>query len=462
MLRTPRIVRHRLRHRGERGQVIVFVTIAMVALLGIVALVIDLGRVYTAHRQLQAAADAVATATADQLADVEAGNTTLAAAETVARGYSGEAGQKNYAASLPGVVTTFEGKCITVNGSIPSWCNPTTKPNAVTVTQKTSVNMIFAKLLGIDSVGLKATSTASMGGGKPMPAHVMLVLDRTGSMNSSCSDGGKKIDCAKDGMDEFLMGMDPAYDKVGLVVLPPYSSGVCSQPKTSDGPPNDYDVYTTHYVAVGLSTDYKTSSMSTSLNQNSTLVSDINCIRAGGTTAYATAIDQAQATLLANHDPKAQDVIVFFTDGEATYGPCVDANNDGKCDNNTSPYRSQPCHQAITSAANAKNNSTTKTWVYTIGYDTPSSAQCWAWKSSGYGTKLGGGTGSCNVTKGIQFLDGCYESPTITAYNTLQQMASDSSKFYFDPNPGSLTTIFQNIADDIGSARLIDDNYAGS
>jgi hypothetical protein len=189
------------------------------------------------------------------------------------------------------------------------------------------------------------------------------------------------------------------------------------------------------------------------------LVSDINCLKGGGTTAYATAIDKAQAVLAANHQTGVQDAIIFFTDGEATYGPCVDANNDSVCDNNSSNYRSRPCYQATQSAAAAK---AAGTWIYTVLYDTSSSTQCWAWKSTGTGTKLGGGSGSCNVTKGIQFLSGCYESPTMTAYATVQSMATDSSKFFFSPNPSSLTAIFQNIADDFGDARIVDDGYTGS
>ena len=454
-------IRHALRRvwAGEGGQVIALFAVACIALVGVVAFVVDVGRAYNAHRQLQAAADAVATATADQLADVQAGNTSLAAAEATAKTYSAESGQKNGNSSLPGVTTTFQGKCITVNGSVPAWCDPVSKPNAIVVTQSVNVNTVFAKVIGINSFSLSAKSTASMGGGKPKPAHIMIVVDRTGSMGQSCSQGGTKLSCAKAGINSFLLGMDPTYDKIGLAVLPPASnSGACAQPKTSDGSPNDYDVYTNNYVVVGLSTDYRASATSP-LNQSSALVSDVNCMKSGGTTAYATAIDKAQAVLSANHDPKAQDVIIFFTDGEATYGPCVDANNDSVCDNNSSTYRSRPCYQATLSAAAAK---TAGTWVYTILYDTSSSTQCWAWKATGTGTLLSGGSGSCNVKEGIQFLSGCYESPTMTAYGTVQSMASDSSKFFFSPNPGSLTTIFQNIADDIGSARIIDDSYSGS
>ena len=50
----------------------------------------------------------------------------------------------------------------------------------------------------------------------------------------------------------------------------------------------------------------------------------------------------------------------------------------------------------------------------------------------------------------------------MTAYGTVQAMATDSSKFFYSPNPASLTTIFQDIADDLGGSRLVDDGYTGS
>ena len=52
-------------------------------------------------------------------------------------------------------------------------------------------------------------------------------------------------------------------------------------------------------------------------------MSTVNCIKEGGTTVFAAAIDKARTTLAANHDPEAQDVIIFMTDGEANYGACA-------------------------------------------------------------------------------------------------------------------------------------------
>ena len=37
-------------------------------------------------------------------------------------------------------------------------------------------------------------------------------------------------------------------------------------------------------------------------------------------------------------------------------------------------------------------------------------------------------------------------------------MATDSTKFFYQPTPGDLTTIFQRVAEDLSGIRLIDDD----
>src|ERR1700693_3989483 len=55
------------RLRGERGAVLVLVAVSMFAILGITAMVVDVGGWYQARRQLQSAADAGALAASDDL-----------------------------------------------------------------------------------------------------------------------------------------------------------------------------------------------------------------------------------------------------------------------------------------------------------------------------------------------------------------------------------------------------------
>jgi Flp pilus assembly protein TadG len=432
------VVSHKLarkkahRPQEERGQVIVLMVLMMVVLLGFAALVVDVGYAYYAHRSLQSSADAAALAGAQELPNATQ-------AEAIARQYSSSAGNKNNKGNINDVTTTVTTKCVVSLGG----CAPM---NAVVVLEQAPTKTFFAGLLGLPSFTIKAKATASMRGGTPKPAHVMIVLDRTGSMATACTAGGTKLDCAKSGINAFLGAMDPAYDQVGLVAFAPHSGNVCNTPKTTNGAPSDYEVYTNNYLFVPLSTNYKTSATSP-LVAGSQLVSTINCIKAGGTTVFAAAIDKARTTLAANHDPEAQDVMIFMTDGEANYGACTSPVN-GVCSNNTSPYRTTPCHQAVNSADQA---TAAGVWVFGIAYDTPG-AGCLGWKSTGTGV----GGASCAQKAGFQFV--CPESPAITANTAVLGIASDPEKFYSQPNPSSLTTLFKSIAAELTEGRLLDDD----
>ena len=73
--------------RGERGQVLAVVAVALVALLGVAAFAIDVGYAYYAKRQLQSATDAAALAGAQDLPNAATAITTAtsyAAANTPA------------------------------------------------------------------------------------------------------------------------------------------------------------------------------------------------------------------------------------------------------------------------------------------------------------------------------------------------------------------------------------------
>jgi hypothetical protein len=118
-------------------------------------------------------------------------------------------------------------------------------------------------------------------------------------------------------------------------------------------------------------------------------------------------------------------VIVFFSDGAANTGPSSYPRTD--------PYRKQPCHQGVTSAGLAKG---AKTIVYSIGYDLDA---------------LNGGANACTADTGAA------EAPSITAYQALQQIASGADTFYNQPSAGQLSTLFEQVAADIGrgAARLV-------
>jgi Flp pilus assembly protein TadG len=401
--------RNALLRQSEQGQVIVVLVVILVVLLGAAALVVDVGRAYLIKRHLQASADAAATAGALELPDP-------AAATSYAESYSGKDGAMNDNEKLPSVTTNVTTKCLSF-----APCSPV---NTVVVEQTTKVPTLFARVLGIDELTVRAKATACSPCAS-RPLDIVLILDRTGSMCQD-SDGNSDPSCtdlvnARDGLLEFVQYMDPALHRIGLTVFPPATSASarCNTPAS-----NNYNSTSAVYNVVELSSDYK---IGDSLNASSRLVSTINCQRGGGTTAYANAIEAAQAELQSSRGrPGVQNVIIMFSDGAANTGPTYYST--------TSPYRRRPCAQGVASAAAAKSAGTL---FYTIGYDLDA---------------LGGGANRC------QSYTGAAESPAITAYSALQQMASNIETFYNQPNPGDLTRIYTEIAAEIGGTRIIPDD----
>jgi hypothetical protein len=384
----------------ERGQVVVLLVVALLGLLGMVALVVDLGYLYWNQRALQSTADAAALAGAMELPD-------RAKAEAVAKTYGTGTGAVNHNSRMVSVNEWITSKCLT---SIPG-CNPV---NAVVVDEEAPVNTFFMRLFGLNVVNVKVRATAcSPCGIKPL--DIMLVLDRTGSMCQN-SSGANDPNCtdlknAQAGMRTFLAYFDPKVDWVGLSVFPPAHDlgSACNTPNVAD-----YDSRSSPYTLVPLSKNYKLSSGA--LDTNSNLVKTINCIKGGGGTAYANAIEAAQAELDAHGRSDVADVIVFLSDGAANRGPTYYAT--------TSPYRTQPCHQGVTSAGYSKSKGTI---VYSIGY------------------ALGDDTGGCASYTGTA------EKPAITVTQALTSIATNAGNFYNQPTPGQLNTIYSQIAADIGT-----------
>jgi Flp pilus assembly protein TadG len=387
----------------EHGQAVVFVLLMLVAVIAVVGFVIDVGHAYQAQRSLQGAADAAALAGAQQLPDP-------VLAQQTAQQFGSTATGKNRITDV-NVTEQVQTSC---NATIPG-CSPV---NMVSVNEDATVPTFFSKIVGVNSFNLHVHAAAC----SPCGANavdIMLVLDRTGSM---CQDGSGRdqhpscpdMNNAKDGLRTFLSYFDPSMAHVGFAVLPPAAdpSRPCDAPGT----------YTsTAYELVPLSSDYKNANGT--LNTHSSLVSTINCVQSNGSTAYANAIEAAQAELNQHGRPHVPKVIVFASDGAANVGP---SNYPS-----TSPYRTQPCHQGVTSANVAKASGTI---VYSIGY------------------ALDDATGGC-----VNSVSGKAEAPAITVYQALGGIASSPSQFLVRPGPGELQTIYSAVAEDIahGSSSLI-------
>jgi hypothetical protein len=438
--------------RGERGQVLPLVVMALVCLLGVAAFAIDVGYAYYAKRQLQSATDAAALAGAQ---DLPLAATAIATATSYAAA--------NTPANLSGFDFTYQTKC-TNTSVIASGCDDAVNPNALIVSGTARTDTWFAGLFGIDHIDVSAHANACSPC-SATPVDIVVAIDRTGSMCTPRGPAGECTDLnnAKDGVRTMLGMLNPPYAKIGMVAFPPVESTAsdpCSAPYNSLGG-NGYDGYDTAsrgYVTDTISGNYKSAG---TLNPASGLYlhtvdgPSSSCIQSAGNTSYSEALRQAQTELLTHGRANVPDYIVFLTDGEANigsvYGPST-AYPQGNADDQ------KPCQTAIDVANTYKTQGTT---IYSIGYALGGNVNCTA---GGFRMR---DPATNQWVPCTQPTPGCYhyasptaESPTLTSYNTLLQIASPGN-FYNQPTAGELDTIFAAIATDIaqGSSRLIDDDY---
>ncbi|MGZ4317550.1 MAG: pilus assembly protein TadG-related protein, partial [Gaiellaceae bacterium] len=227
----------------EEGQALVLVVVALVVLLGFAGLVLDIGRVYVAQRELQQAVDAAALAAGQDLPD-------SVAAEDEALAYGATGSNKHGNMQARGPVVSF--KCLqtlvaegiscqadTTNGSS-ARCTLAAGCNTVQVSEQASVPTMLLGMFSASVTTVSATSTASAHGGRQRPLDVMVVLDTTGSMRNNAKSGvcptvhdASKLDCAKAGVTTLLQNLQPcssdrpgctadgALDRVGLMAFPP-------------------------------------------------------------------------------------------------------------------------------------------------------------------------------------------------------------------------------------------------
>lgn len=441
----------------RRGAMAAIFVLSSVATVGTAAFVVDAGRLFVAHRTLQAATDAAALAGAAQIND----GTAIATAKT----YSAAPGSKNAAAT--GLSVNLAAgypilKCVAATG-VP--CSNPSNANAIVVRQDATVPMLFAGILGIKTMDISASATAAMNAGQTKPLDVMIVLDTTGSMNTVdtfCSiKGATRLTCAKAGANTLLKTLSPSVNNVGLMVFPPVANKA-EGAKNYDCKTTAVKVATYHgapmYQILGLSNDYRASDTADGLNGKSDLArafggGDAGCRQGASATGgvgtyFADAIKAAQTALVNGGTPDAQKVMILLSDGDSTATPGKDDeigddddDDDGKKKSGTieKSKGSDQCKQATTAAATAAGSGT---WVYSIAYGAPTN------KNS-----------SCQRDK-----------LKVSACETMQSIASDPKKFYSSQTGGSLSctsaaqpvtelvSVFTSIGKSFKGARLISDS----
>ena len=145
-------------HQNRRGAMAVLLAVMLIVLFAFLAFAVDLGNVYVTRSQLQNAADAAALAGAQQLAEGESATTARQVAVDFAKLNEPDNGNV----------------LVTGDVTIGVWHNETrgfsatlSNPNAVQVvvrrdgTNTAAVATSFARLFGIDSTKVTATSIAT-------------------------------------------------------------------------------------------------------------------------------------------------------------------------------------------------------------------------------------------------------------------------------------------------------------
>ncbi|HKN60039.1 MAG TPA: pilus assembly protein TadG-related protein [Candidatus Acidoferrales bacterium] len=173
--------------RGEAGQAIVVVALALVAILGILGLATDVGYMRYTKRQLQTAADAAAIAGAAELAYSDV--TSAAQADSAANGFT----------------NGTNGATVTVNNPPLSGQHIGDSNYVETIVAKTTPTF-FAKAFGVKTVTLQARAVAQLGSGNNCifaldpAASGALSVDSFASITSQCgivveSTSGSALSC---------------------------------------------------------------------------------------------------------------------------------------------------------------------------------------------------------------------------------------------------------------------------
>jgi Flp pilus assembly protein TadG len=496
-MKGPAAIRGRVRRQD--GQVLAFVAVSLVVLIGLAAIVFDVGRLYVAKQQLQNAVDAATLVAGQNLP-----NATSAYAAAVS--YSGASGAKNalggYGVTASSPTVTFQ--CLShapnyTPGATPTCptdtsganCHPAgsqaaqpagvTTCNAVKVTETATVSTTLAGLF-LPSFTISASSTSAARGGIVHPLNVEVILDNTGSMGSSCSgtvtgiSSPEKIDCAKAGVRALLQALWPCNSSAGLcgaatansggqlganVAAPVDEVGVMVFPAMTGNPPSatilnkEIDCNS----ASSFSTTYPTW---TAYTYNSGQPD-------GGIPASDAYLGYQAVGLSSDFRPSVANTTL-----SATTSQLVKSVYWGQCSGGTYPNgdyyglkdiggQGSYLAGAITEAqhllnVNARPGAENAIIVLSDGQlNKPSTftdnSPCHSAVSAATQAKAAGTT-IYSIAYGSNG-SACPDSTAITDLQTMTNIASSSGTFYNQPTTGGLTAAFQQVATDLTDSRLI-------
>ncbi len=391
------------RRQRERGQIMILFVLVLIVIMGFAAMVIDVGVLRNANQNLWNALDAGALAGAQEL-PADASN-----ARTIALAYA----DKNYPGGLPpGVTVGF--RCIigSVGGSprlsdVPAICDPGGNAswtcnakicssvcipdegdtcNTVVLEDAATVQYGFGGAIGINTGTTQTVISAACKGacgGKPSaPVDLVLIVDRTPSMD------GADIDNAQAAADTVRKAYNPEDQWIAFGTVGPSQPGspCVTAPAPSLGTANlPSDLR--RWVPITLS------GLGAPLNQSytaasSTLAQGISClVQSNGTvvTDLTDPIPMAAYELLNNGRDGVTKGIILLTDGQPnnsvaggrftpgynycqksndaattakaqgieifTVGFGLDGSNDVNCLDGSGPFHNQPATKLLASMA---------------------------------------------------------------------------------------------------------------
>ncbi|WP_348262260.1 pilus assembly protein TadG-related protein [Telmatobacter sp. DSM 110680] len=477
----------------DHGQILPWMVLMNVLIIGVAGLSIDLGRTYVCYRQLQASTDAAALAGAYALGQPSSSQSSVTSEIAL---YAATAHGANGSGNLPSptISTTFS--CVTDSAMVAASCDASnTGYNVVRVTQTATVPTLFIQVLSLaginaaKSLTLTATSSATMASGQNDQVNVAMVVDATASMNTNDTDascGNTRIYCALQGVRTMLGLLAPCtsstakstatcvpYDQVSLFTFPTIQANTAKYDTDCSGTAPTIIPYTTPakgatwsaptgtagtYQLTGYVSDWTASNqVGGSLSSSSSLVNGVggptgSCAGmdsvGGDGTYYAGAIYAAQASLVAAKAaaPGSRNVMIILSDGDASAAsgkiqnpPGTNVGHNG----NTYPSLDDQCHQAITAAQYASASGTT---VYTIAYGA---------SSSGCSTDTGSlAISPCNAM--MQMSSGYVSASNAPSFYSDATASQNKGQCTSPSNPNlTLNGIFGNISAQLTKPRLI-------
>ncbi|MBI4877725.1 MAG: VWA domain-containing protein [Acidobacteria bacterium] len=260
------------RKRSQSGVTLLMTAVLLVIILAMVGLAVDSGYLYLVKAKLQTAVDGASLAAARALV---LGQTT-AAQRTSAQQNATNWFYANFPSGALGTRNTVLDTPVVADDAV----NPMVRN--VTVSARTTVNPFFMGLVGAATVDVRA-----MGNAARRDVVVMLVLDKSGSMNSNSACANMRM-AAKLFTGQFAAGRD----RVGLVAFSDTIDTTTIRP-----PATDFQNVLGYNNSSGSGTG---------------LLDTITC---SGGTSTAQAISVGYNGILTTNLPGALNVLMLMTDG---------------------------------------------------------------------------------------------------------------------------------------------------